>query len=89
MSRFLIIAADGETIAAVLSMDQDDALANVEEGQMLIALDPATDNGASVSSRRLIYDSNAGLLRDTETNLPPASLADVGLSTVNITPTED
>lgn len=89
MSRFLIIATDGLTIEAVLSMDEDDALTNVEAGKMLIALDPATDNGAAVNSRRVIYDSNTGSLIDTQTNLPPQSLAGVELSIIITPSTED
>jgi hypothetical protein len=62
MSRFLVIDADGETIVAVLSMPQSDALVNVGAGQTLVAVAPAADTGAVIDNGSIKYSAADGLV---------------------------
>ena len=73
MTRFLVIAADGETIAGLLSMDEDDALLNVESGQTLLAMDPETDNGTVFLHESVTVDLTgpAPVFLDAVTGEPP------------------
>ena len=62
MSRFLVIDADGETIVAVLSMPQSDALVNVGAGQTLVAVAFAGDTGAVIDNGSIKYSAADGLV---------------------------
>lgn len=62
MSRYLLIDTDGETIVAVLSMPEDDALANIGASQTLVAMDTATDTGAVIDNGAIKYSAADGLV---------------------------
>lgn len=62
MSRFLLIDTDGETIVAVLSMPESDALVNVGTGQTLVAIAAAADTGAVIDNSSIKYSAADGLV---------------------------
>lgn len=62
MSRFLLIDADGETIVAILSMPEADALVNVGAGQTLVAMAAEADTGAVIDNGAIKYSAADGLV---------------------------
>ncbi len=84
MSRYLLIDPDGETIVAVLSMNESDALLNVRPGQTLFAIAPDEDSGTVIDNASVKFAG--GAIVTIAGGTTPAQFADLTLQ--EVTPPE-
>ena len=70
MSRYLLLAADGETILATLSMSEEDARLNVGSGQALIEL--VVDSGHVLDDGTVKYSPTDGIVMRTDDSVVEA-----------------
>ena len=88
-ARYLVIEADGETIAkTVVAPDETTALLQLAGGQTLLALDPETDVGAFIDDSKLAVDltGESPAFVEIATGVAPANtaLTDIAVQEVAI-----